>query len=210
MLRPRRAPTRALTEAICGSRTAPETASTAAQRNTREPCLSVVPVVVKDADGFWDGAWGASVVPARAVSGRGGRSRPGRRPARRGSLDGPVSCREHNELGSPPGLPTRRLLFVQDVLLVGDVGRRMRASLLISALGARCGVGSKMAFGVSRREVVRPLVLGRLSNRAGSNKVAGAGRRSSTGGRRRTPPSGSSGAQAATAKAASPVVRSVW
>ena len=39
MLRPRRAPMRAFTEAICGSRAAPETASTAAQRNSREPCL---------------------------------------------------------------------------------------------------------------------------------------------------------------------------
>ena len=40
----------------------------------------------------------------------------------------------------------------------------MRASLLISALGVGCGVGCKMAFGVSRRGVVRPLVLGRLSS----------------------------------------------
>src|SRR5262249_21691943 len=47
MLRPRRAPMRALTEAICGSRTAPETASTAAQRSSREPCLSVVQRTVK-------------------------------------------------------------------------------------------------------------------------------------------------------------------
>ena len=43
MLRPRRAPTRALTEAIFGSRTAPETASTAAQRNSRDPCLVIRP-----------------------------------------------------------------------------------------------------------------------------------------------------------------------
>ena len=38
------------------------------------------------------------------VAARTGRSRPGRRPARRGSLDGPVSCRQHNGSRSPPGL----------------------------------------------------------------------------------------------------------
>ena len=43
MLRPRRAPTRALTDAIRGSRTAPETASTAAQRSSRDPCLVMWP-----------------------------------------------------------------------------------------------------------------------------------------------------------------------
>jgi hypothetical protein len=53
------------------------------------------------------------------------------------------------------------------------VGRRMRASLLISALGVANGVGCKMAFGVSRREVVRPLVLGRLSSRGWQQQGCG-------------------------------------
>src|SRR4029453_8998586 len=76
MLRPRRSPTRRLIAVTDGSRAAPETASTPAQRNSRDPCLSVVPVVVKDADGFCDGAWGASELPARAVSGgEGGQGR---------------------------------------------------------------------------------------------------------------------------------------
>jgi hypothetical protein len=180
-----------------------------AHRNSFEPCLSVVPVVVKDADGFCDGAWGASELPARAVSGgEGGQGRaagpPGGAALTARSVAASTMSWEARQGFLCAGCYSCRTSFGL------DVDRRMRASLLISALGARCGVGSKMAFGVSRREVVRPLVLGRLSNRVGSNKVAGAGRRSSTGGRRRTPSSGSSAAQAATAKAASPVVRSVW
>jgi hypothetical protein len=54
-------------------------------------------------------------------------------------------------------------------------------------LGARRrrDVGCKMAFGVSRQGVVRPLVLGRLSSRAGSNKVAGSWSQIIDGGRQR-------------------------
>jgi hypothetical protein len=40
-----------------------------------------------------------------AAEGRGGRSRPAAGPARRGSLDGPVSGRSENGGGSPSGLP---------------------------------------------------------------------------------------------------------
>jgi len=85
----------------------------------------------------------------------------------------------------------------------------MRASLLISALGVGDGVGCKMAFGVSRRNVVRPLILGRLSRWAGSNKVARSWSQIIDWWTPAHAADWTSGSQAATAKAASPVLRSV-
>jgi hypothetical protein len=71
----------------------------------------------------------------------------------------------------------------------GMWSRRMRASLLISALGVANGVGCKMAFGVSRRKWCGRSFLVGCPARLAATGLRGAGRRSSAGGRA-LPPTG--------------------
>ena len=114
-------------------------------------------------------------VRTRAVSRgeEGGQGRAGG-PPEGGSLDGPVDRREHNESREPrqgflrADCSSCRTSFRERVLV-----RRMRASLLISALGVGDGVGCKMAFGVSRRTWCGRSFLVGCPAGAGSNRVAG-------------------------------------
>jgi hypothetical protein len=172
----------------------------AAQRTSREPCLSVERGAVNGPAYPWNGsgqrgarrpfgpAFGGDVLSSRGRHRALGRARSragrpkgravkagGRRPLPEGqSLDGPVGLRQDNRSGSPGGasymqLLVRRPSFRGVELRSGGCGRPCLSRRSASRSRRRLQDGVR---GVPTN-VVRPLVLGRLSSRAGSNRVAG-------------------------------------
>ncbi len=171
-------------------------ASTAAHRTRRDPCLSV------GFDGVNRSVW------ARVTEPRGWRSRPGG-PARRGSLDSPVTCCGHAEdeearQGFLYALPLvlRSSPFLLRWLLSGECGRpclsRRSASERRRLQDGVRGVPTNVVAAAHSWSAVQ-----QGWQQQGCGELVADHR---FGGRRHDPPGG----QAAASKATSPTSRRVW